>query len=163
MIVQYTTPPYISLMWKDMSGGVVYWTVLCYHPYLVFLLFMDLLSLHLVTILMFLLLFVSLFLAAGGCLSWSLPSITEQQEDEEEEEEDNDFGRLVTSVLSWWFFHASGHIVRHEKTQRWWHIAKMAYMFTIFEILRFFVHICMSVLSLHIDSTGTKTLLCACH
>ena len=40
---------YISLMWKDMLGGVVYWTVLCYHPYLFSMLFADLLSLHLVT------------------------------------------------------------------------------------------------------------------
>ena len=34
----------------------MYWTVLCYHPYLVSLLFADLLSLHLVTFLMFLIL-----------------------------------------------------------------------------------------------------------
>ena len=38
-----------NLMWKDMQGGLVYWTVLCYHPYLVSMLFADLLSLHLVT------------------------------------------------------------------------------------------------------------------
>ena len=31
----------------------MYWTVLCYHPYLVSMLFADLLSLHLVTFLMF--------------------------------------------------------------------------------------------------------------
>jgi len=31
-------------------GWVVYWTVLCYHPYLVPMLFADLLSLHLVTL-----------------------------------------------------------------------------------------------------------------
>ena len=36
-----------------MEGGVVYWSVLCYHPYLVPMLFADLLSLHLVTFLMF--------------------------------------------------------------------------------------------------------------
>ena len=58
----------------------MYWTVLCYHPYLVSMHFADLLSLHLVTILMFLFLFMSLyFLAADACLSWSLPSFTEQQ------------------------------------------------------------------------------------
>jgi len=55
------------------------WTVLSYHPCLFSLLFADLLSLHLVTFLMFLFLFMSLFLAADACLSWSLPSITEQQ------------------------------------------------------------------------------------
>jgi len=37
-----------------MLGGVVYLTVLCYHPYLVSMLFADLLPLHLVTFLMFL-------------------------------------------------------------------------------------------------------------
>jgi len=46
--VQYTAPP-ISFQIKDMQDGVLYWTVLCYHPYLVSLLFADLLSLHLVT------------------------------------------------------------------------------------------------------------------
>ena len=51
--VQYTSPSYISLIWKDMKGGVVYRTVWCYHPYLVSLLFDDLLSLHLVTFLTF--------------------------------------------------------------------------------------------------------------
>ena len=45
----HTIPPYISLMWKDRLGGVVYLTVLCYHPYLVSMLFADLLSIHLVT------------------------------------------------------------------------------------------------------------------
>ena len=58
----------------------MYCTVLCYHPYLVSMLFADLLSLHLVTFLKF---FYScscqFFLAADACLSWSLPSITEQQ------------------------------------------------------------------------------------
>jgi len=45
------------------------------------MLFVDLLSLQLVTFLVFFffqILFMSLFLAAGACLSWSLPSITEQ-------------------------------------------------------------------------------------
>ena len=36
-----------------MLGGVAYSTVLCYYPYLVSMLFADLLSLHLVTFLMF--------------------------------------------------------------------------------------------------------------
>jgi len=36
----------------------VYWTVLCYHPYLVSMLFADLLSLHLVTFLMFFILVI---------------------------------------------------------------------------------------------------------
>ena len=78
--VQYTSPSYISLIWKDMKGGVVYRTVWCYHPYLVSLLFDDLLSLHLVTFLTFFfcVLFMSLLLAAGACLSWSLPSISKQ-------------------------------------------------------------------------------------
>ena len=43
------------------------------------MLFADLLSLHLVTFLMFLFLFMSLFIAADACLSWSLLSIKEQQ------------------------------------------------------------------------------------
>ena len=47
---------------------------LCYHPYLVPMLFADLLSLHLGT---FYSCSCHFFLAA--CLSWSLPSITEQQ------------------------------------------------------------------------------------
>ena len=52
----------------------MYWTVLCYHPYLVSMLFAELLSLHLVT---FLFLFMSLFLAVDACLimSWSFPSL----------------------------------------------------------------------------------------
>ena len=41
-------------------------TELFYHPYLVSMLFADLLSVHLVT---FLFLFMSLFLAADACLS----------------------------------------------------------------------------------------------
>ena len=54
----------------------MYWTV----PYLVSMLFADLLSLHLVIFLMFfILVHVTLFLAADACLSWSLSSITEQQ------------------------------------------------------------------------------------
>ena len=57
----------------------MYWTVLCYHHYLVSLLFADLLSLHLVTFLMFSILVHITFLAADACLSWSLPFITEQQ------------------------------------------------------------------------------------
>ena len=57
----------------------MYWTVLCYHPYLVSMLFADLLSLHLVTFLMFFILVHVTFLAADACLSWRLPSITEQQ------------------------------------------------------------------------------------
>ena len=68
-----------TLLWKDMEGEVVYWTVLCYHAYLVSMLFGDLLSLHLVTFLMFFILVRVTFLAADACLSWSLPSITEQQ------------------------------------------------------------------------------------
>ena len=43
------------------------------------MLFADLLSLHLITLLIFFILFVSLFLAADACLSWNSPSITEQQ------------------------------------------------------------------------------------
>ena len=43
----------ISTFNKDMYGGVVYWTVLCFHPYRVSLLFADLLSLYLVYIVMF--------------------------------------------------------------------------------------------------------------
>ena len=43
------------------------------------MLFADLLSLHLVTFLMFLILVHVTFLAADACLSWSSPSITEQQ------------------------------------------------------------------------------------
>jgi len=42
-------------------------------------LFADLLSLHLVTFLMFFILVDVTFLAVDACLSWSLPSITEQQ------------------------------------------------------------------------------------
>ena len=42
------------------------------------MLFADLLSLHLVTFLMFFILVHVTFLAADACLSWSLPSITEQ-------------------------------------------------------------------------------------
>jgi len=42
------------------------------------MLFADLLSLHLVTFLMFFIVHVTL-LAADACLSWSLPSVTEQQ------------------------------------------------------------------------------------
>ena len=42
----YTTLPYISLHTEDMYNvEVVHWIVLCYHPYLVSLLFADLLSL----------------------------------------------------------------------------------------------------------------------
>ena len=41
---------------------IEYWTVLCYHPYLVSMLFADLLSLHLVTFLMFFVLVVFLIL-----------------------------------------------------------------------------------------------------
>ena len=44
------------------------------------MLFDDLLSLHLVTFLMFfIIVYVTFSLAADACLSWSLPSITEQQ------------------------------------------------------------------------------------
>ena len=45
-------------MEKGPCRGVVYLTVLCDHPYLVSLLFAVLLSLHLVTFLMFFLLLV---------------------------------------------------------------------------------------------------------
>jgi len=44
-----------------MLGGVVYWTVLCNHPYLVSILFADLLSLHLVTFLKFFIVHVTFF------------------------------------------------------------------------------------------------------
>ena len=51
-------------------GGIVYFTVLCDHPYLVSLLFAVLVSLHPVTFLnVFDYLFMSFFLAAGACLS----------------------------------------------------------------------------------------------
>ena len=43
------------------------------------MLFADVLSLHLVTFLMFFILVYVNFLATDACLSWSLPSITEQQ------------------------------------------------------------------------------------
>ena len=43
------------------------------------MLFADLLSLHLVTFLTFFILVYVTFLAADACLSWSLPSTTEQQ------------------------------------------------------------------------------------
>ena len=56
-----------SLMWKDMWGGVVYWTVLCYHPYLVSMLFADLLSLHLVIFLMFFILVYFVLYQYGTC------------------------------------------------------------------------------------------------
>ena len=62
--VQYTTLPHISFHIK-----VVYRIVLCYHPYLVSMLFADLLSLHLVTFLMFFILVRVPFLAAEACLS----------------------------------------------------------------------------------------------
>ena len=54
---------------------IVYWTVLCYHLYLISMLFADLLSLHLLP---FSMLFICVHLAADACLSWSFPSITEQ-------------------------------------------------------------------------------------
>ena len=60
--------------------GVVYWSVLCYHPYPVSLLFADLLSLTSCYIFnVFYYCSCHFFLAADACLSWSLPSITEQQ------------------------------------------------------------------------------------
>ena len=43
------------------------------------MIFADLLSLHLITFLMFFILVHVTFLAADACLSWSLPSSTEQQ------------------------------------------------------------------------------------
>jgi len=63
----------LSLMLKDMYvGWDVYWTVLCYHPYLVSMLFADPLSLHLVTFIMVSILvhFTYFFLAADAYLSW---------------------------------------------------------------------------------------------
>ena len=42
----------------------MYWTILCYHPYLVSMLFADLLSLHLVTFLMFFILVHVTFLSS---------------------------------------------------------------------------------------------------
>ena len=59
------TSPYISfcMIWF-MYIGVVYWIVFCYHPCLVSMLFVDLLSLHLVTLLMiFILAFVCVCVA----------------------------------------------------------------------------------------------------
>ena len=40
-------PQLRSTFWRHVQGGFVYWIILCYHPYLVSLLFADLLSLHL--------------------------------------------------------------------------------------------------------------------
>ena len=60
----------------------MYWTVLCYHPYLVSTLFADLLSLHSTSCYIFNVFYscsCHFFSAADACLSWSLPSITEQQ------------------------------------------------------------------------------------
>ena len=50
----------------------MYWTVLCYHPYLVSMLFADLLSLHLATFLyiMFLILLTSLFFSSRCMHAW---------------------------------------------------------------------------------------------
>ena len=52
----YNPPTYLSslymynILWKKISvGGIVYFTVLCDHPYLVSLLFAVLVSLHPVT------------------------------------------------------------------------------------------------------------------
>jgi len=52
-IKQFSTQLHPTYLWcgKICGGGVVYWTVLCYHPYLVCMLFADLLSLHLITFL----------------------------------------------------------------------------------------------------------------
>ena len=58
----------------------MYWTVLCYHPYLVSILFADLpipTSCYIFNV--FYSCSCHFFLAADACLSWSLPSITEQQ------------------------------------------------------------------------------------
>ena len=62
--------------WVVHQGGVVYWTVLCYHPYLVSMLFADLLSLHHVTFLMF---FILVHMNGVGTLIFTdiaIPALT---------------------------------------------------------------------------------------
>ena len=71
----YNPPTYLfslyTYMEKDLCRGVVYFTVLCDHPYLVSLLFAVLVSLHPVTFLKCFLLLVLYKVAIMGCrLDW---------------------------------------------------------------------------------------------